>query len=257
MLVLGLGACSNDGDAWKLTDNIGSIPIELRDSVTFSYFLPGTGTFEFKQNFQRSPEITDVTTQLRIKDGESDSESVAFEFMLFTNDDFSSENLDFNESAEATKNSIEYITINSEGRVLIEDTNFYISRFSSEGHSGNYSGLATISVEQPADENGQPQPDMVEELFNVFGNINDKRQLFLLSNESDALFSNLLGTFDEGQDLFFGNAKKDDDVYSIEAQEQNAITVVDSTNTISYKLILTKDNQSKNLEISITKNTDQ
>ena len=253
MLVIGLGACSNDGDAWKLTDNIGSIPIELRDSVTFSYFLPGTGTFEFKQRFERDIKASDVETHLKILNNDIGKRSQEMEIMVFDGAKFSNEALDFVEDFSITINDTIYTKISSKGGALIDSTNFYVSLFDESGISGKYSGTAKILVEQPQDANGDDQPDKVEGLLNVFGNANADNRLFLLIKESEAIFANISGNFSTEEQLFFGEAVKDEDTFELKPQNSNGLSMP-TDSTLQYNLLFTKDNVEKKLQINLTKN---
>ncbi|MEM8508714.1 MAG: hypothetical protein AAF717_12830 [Bacteroidota bacterium] len=249
-----LSACSNDGDAWKLTDSIGSIPVVLNDSTTFSYFVPGTGTFVFKQTFERGTTANDIQTELRIRDNDTVLKMTKMEIMVFDSDNFSNTTLDFLENFTITINDPKNTTISSNGKVFLDSTNFYISQFSDSALSGSFQGIAKISEEQSVDANGNEQPDKIEELFNVFGNINEENQLFLLSIESNAKFSSLSGTFSIEDQLFFGKAFKDNDTLNIKAQETNALVISTDTTQVDYNLLITEDNITKKLVLNLTKN---
>ena len=253
MFAIVIVACSTE-NPWKLTEDIGTIPIESNDSVSFSYFLPGTGTFEFLQNFERGTTANDIETKLRIQDNDTVLKMTQIEIMVFASDDFSSTTLDFAEKISININDPDNTTISSNGRVFLDSTNFYISQFSDSALSDRFQGIAKVSIEQSADADGNEQPDRVEELFNVFGNINKENQLFLLSLEGNSKFSSLNGTFSTEDQLFFGEAFKANDTFSIKAQETSSLTISTDTTQIGFNLLITEDNITKKLTLNLTKN---
>ncbi len=155
-------ACSND-NGQGLTEGIGSIPLELRDTTNFSYFLPGTGTFEFQQNSVRSTQVNTIETKVRIKNKESDSEPVSFELFLFKNANFSGANLDFAAEASIPKQEEGYVLLFSNGTIKMANHNFHLARFSEEetSTSGKYSGTVRVFSIDGA-ENGDGQDDSTD-----------------------------------------------------------------------------------------------
>lgn len=156
IVVIVFVACSTDSP-FKLTEDIGSISIDLRDTVRFSYFLPGTGTFEFTQSSARSKEKNNLETMVRIKDNSGDSSIINFELYVFDNEDFTNNSLDFNANASVKKQNDEYTLLASKGEAKINDNNFHLAQFSEEqiDLSGSYSGTVRVFIENEEDMSGE------------------------------------------------------------------------------------------------------
>ncbi|RDY60019.1 hypothetical protein [Flagellimonas nanhaiensis] len=228
------------------TNDIGSRPFETEEEEEFSIFLPGTGTFEFTQRFQRSPKISDVSTDLRIIDGEKTNQMVNYEILVFKDSVKAFSNLDFEARGVAETNSQDSIRINTEGRILINKKNLHLSQLSTSiAISGHYTGKGELQKE--VDAGFEP-----EEIFNVSASINDKHQLLLLSVEADASITNILGTFD-GDGTFFGTVKKNDSpLGSVSADASDyAYTAEDST--LAHVLTLDVNNTTKKLILNLKK----
>lgn len=255
-------ACSSD-NSFRLTEDIGSIPIDLIDTVNYSYFLPGTGTLEFRQSFERSTKPSKVTTELKIVDNSGIGKEQPLELLVFENTKFSNSNLDFIEDFTLVINDTitPFKEISTNGKVLIDSTNnFYVALFDETALTGKYGGEAKILQEQPVDANGDPQPDQVEGLFNVYGNVNTDNHLFLLVKEEDALFRSISGTFSIDDKLFFGEAIKGNDSITLSPQDAEGVlfklpdsTLMETNTSLNYNLLFINDNAEKKLQINLTK----
>ncbi|MEM9680911.1 MAG: hypothetical protein AAF901_11370, partial [Bacteroidota bacterium] len=233
---------------FNCTEEIGSFAFTEVETREFSVSNPEIGTFNFKQEYSPGTTINNVMTSVKLVSSMNNNTVIPFEVITFKDSSKTYNNIAFTKRDTIRVNQGGYKVLDTESGSLLSTDQTLLSVFDPSDDitnlSGHYEGTCKVI-----------QGSNVEDIFNVYGNIDINNNLLLLSMQGGVSIDYIRGFYIPTTGEFSGTAFKDETSLGNISNEDSpeAIEISAETNTISDELNLTVGETTKQLVLTLIK----